>query len=119
VDLWSIGVITYVLLCGYPPFWAQSQPGLVEKIINASYDFPDREWSHISDTAKDFISSLLVLDPKKRLTTEECLKHGFLQIGNAPAIALPGFEKKMTKYTEERKRQLTVFRAQSLSAIAD
>jgi len=117
VDLWSIGVITYVLLCGYPPFYAQSQPGLFEKIINADYDFPEPEWSYISDTAKDFIRNLLVLDPKKRLTAEECLVHPFLQIGNAPAKALPGFERTMTKYTTERKKQLNALRAQSLSSM--
>lgn len=71
VDLWSIGVITYVLLCGYPPFYANSQPALFEKIIHANYNFPDPEWSIISSHAKDFIKNLLVLDPKKRMTAEE------------------------------------------------
>jgi serine/threonine protein kinase len=51
---------------------------LFEKIIHAEYDFPEPEWTYISDTAKNFIKSLLVLDPKKRLTAEECLEHPFL-----------------------------------------
>jgi serine/threonine protein kinase len=52
VDLWSVGVVTYVLLCGYPPFYANTQPALFEKIIHADYDFPEPEWTYISDTAK-------------------------------------------------------------------
>lgn len=86
-------------LCGYPPFYADSQPALFEKIIHARYDFPDPEWSYVSDTgvyrslslslpltrsrshtlsAKDFIRTLLQLESKKRLTTEQCLEHPFL-----------------------------------------
>jgi len=117
VDLWSIGVITYVLLCGYPPFYAQSQPGLFEKIINAEYNFPDPEWSYISDTAKDFIKNLLVLDPGKRLTAEQALKHPFLVLGNAPTKTLPNFEASMSRYTTERKKQLDVIRTQSLGSM--
>jgi calcium/calmodulin-dependent protein kinase I len=78
VDLWSIGVITYVLLCGFPPFYGKTQAQLFEKILNADYDFPDPEWTHISDEAKDFIRHLLVLDIDKRYTTQDCLKHPWL-----------------------------------------
>jgi len=59
VDMWSIGVITYVLLCGYPPFYGNSPPALFEKIIKCNYDFPDPEWSYISEIAKNFVRSLL------------------------------------------------------------
>jgi len=104
VDLWSVGVITYVLLCGYPPFYAPSQPLLFEKIINADYDFPEPEWTHISDTAKEFIKNLLLLDPKKRLTVDECLNHPFLA-GGAGTQNL-NIEDSMNKYNINRKKQI-------------
>jgi len=103
VDLWSIGVITYVLLCGYPPFYASSHPALFEKIINCNYSFPDPEWGFISDTAKDFIRNLLVLDPKKRLTAEQCLMHPFLK-GEAGSSTIN--MKGMDNYNVQRKKQM-------------
>jgi len=102
VDLWSVGVITYVLLCGYPPFYAQSQPLLFEKIINADYDFPEPEWTYISETAKDFIKQLLVLDPKKRMNVEQCFNHPFLG-GGASKQSL-NIESSMSKYNIHRKK---------------
>jgi len=102
VDLWSMGVITYVLLCGFPPFYGKTQAQLFEKILNADYDFPDPEWTHISREAKDFISHLLVLDIAKRYTTKECLKHPWLKgdgagQGNIRLETLQG-------YTNNRKK---------------
>jgi len=79
VDLWSMGVITYVVLCGFPPFYGKTQAHLFEKILNADYDFPDPEWTNISEEAKDFIRHLLVLDIEKRYTTQQCLGHPWLK----------------------------------------
>jgi len=79
VDLWSIGVITYVLLCGFPPFYGKSQAQLFEKILNADFDFPEPEWTQISAEAKDFINHLLVLDVKQRYNTKQCLDHPWLK----------------------------------------
>jgi len=79
VDLWSIGVITYVLLCGFPPFYGKSQAQLFEKILNADFDFPEPEWTQISAEAKDFINNLLVLDVKHRYNTKQCLDHPWLK----------------------------------------
>jgi len=79
VDLWSIGVITYVLLCGFPPFYGKSQAMLFEKILNADFDFPEPEWTQISAEAKDFINHLLVLDVKQRYNTKQCLDHPWLK----------------------------------------
>jgi len=103
VDLWSIGVITYVLLCGYPPFYASSHPALFEKIINCNYSFPDPEWGFISNEAKDFIRHLLVINPKDRLTAVECLNHPFLtgQSGSNEINASG-----MSTYNATRKKQL-------------
>eukprot|EP01097_Dermamoeba_algensis_P002647 TRINITY_DN2047_c0_g1_i1.p1 TRINITY_DN2047_c0_g1~~TRINITY_DN2047_c0_g1_i1.p1 ORF type:complete len:362 (-),score=66.70 TRINITY_DN2047_c0_g1_i1:76-1161(-) len=73
VDMWSVGVIIYVLLCGFPPFYADSPPDLFKKILAVEYDFDDPAWDYVSDAAKDLIRHLLVKDPKKRLTADECL----------------------------------------------
>jgi len=106
VDLWSVGVITYVLLCGYPPFYATTQPALFEKIIKANYSFPEPEWAYVSDTAKDFIRNLLVLDPKKRMTAEECLEHPFLEgredSNRSHALSI---ESSMNTYNERRRKE--------------
>lgn len=79
VDLWSIGVITYVLLCGFPPFYGKSQAQLFEKILNADFEFPEPEWTNISAEAKDFINHLLILDVKQRYNTKQCLEHPWLK----------------------------------------
>ncbi|KAK9478623.1 kinase-like domain-containing protein [Lipomyces japonicus] len=79
VDIWAIGVITYFLLCGYTPFDRESSPEEVRAILSADYDFePEEYWGHISANAKDFIEQTLVVDPEKRLTAEQCLRHPFL-----------------------------------------
>jgi len=78
VDLWSIGVITYILLCGFPPFYDECLNNLFEEIMAARYEFPEEYWGHISDEAKDFVSKLLVANPMKRMTATQALKHPWL-----------------------------------------
>jgi len=74
VDMWSIGVITYILLCGFPPFYNEKLQLLFEQIMKADYDFPEDYWSDISNDAKDFIRKLLVVDPKKENDRERSIK---------------------------------------------
>ncbi|XP_069094727.1 calcium/calmodulin-dependent protein kinase type 1G [Pleurodeles waltl] len=78
VDCWSIGVITYILLCGYPPFYEETESKLFEKIRDGSYEFESPFWDDISKSAKDFISNLLAKDPKKRFTCEKALNHPWI-----------------------------------------
>jgi len=78
VDLWSIGVITYILLCGFPPFYNETLHKLFEEIMQAQYDFPEEYWGHISNEAKDFVSRLLVANPMKRMTATQALKHPWI-----------------------------------------
>jgi len=59
VDLWSVGVITYLLLCGFPPFYGESLPEVFEQIMKADYDFPDPYWTDISSEAKDLIKKII------------------------------------------------------------
>lgn len=74
VDMWSVGVIIYILLCGYPPFYADNAPALFKKIMDVKYDFDDPSWDDVSEDAKNLIRHLLVKDPKERYTAQRCLE---------------------------------------------
>ncbi|KAJ8261779.1 hypothetical protein GJAV_G00158310 [Gymnothorax javanicus] len=78
VDCWSIGVIAYILLCGYPPFYDENDSKLFEQILKADYEFDAPYWDDISDSAKDFISSLMEKDPAKRYTCDQALRHPWI-----------------------------------------
>jgi len=75
VDMWSIGVIVYILLCGFPPFYGDNDAQMFKKIKAGSFKFLTPYWDPISSEAKDFVSKLLVVDPKKRLTASDAIKH--------------------------------------------
>uniref|UniRef100_A0A8C1FNL8 non-specific serine/threonine protein kinase n=1 Tax=Cyprinus carpio carpio TaxID=630221 RepID=A0A8C1FNL8_CYPCA len=78
VDCWSIGVISYILLCGYPPFYDENDAKLFEQILRAEYEFDSPYWDDISDSAKDFISHLMEKDPSLRYTCEQALQHPWI-----------------------------------------
>jgi len=74
VDLWSLGVILYILLCGFPPFYDESTAGLYRQIKKGQYDFPDPYWLDISQDAKNIVKGLLTVNPKKRFTPKTLLE---------------------------------------------
>lgn len=78
VDMWSLGVITYTLLCGYSPFRSENLTDLIEECRAARIVFHERYWKGVSQDAKDFILTLLQPDPTHRVTSEEALKHVWL-----------------------------------------
>uniref|UniRef100_A0A8C5SWW1 Calcium/calmodulin dependent protein kinase ID n=1 Tax=Laticauda laticaudata TaxID=8630 RepID=A0A8C5SWW1_LATLA len=78
VDCWSIGVIAYILLCGYPPFYDENDSKLFEQILKAEYEFDSPYWDDISESAKDFIRNLMEKDPNKRYTCEQAARHPWI-----------------------------------------
>ncbi|XP_013611446.1 PREDICTED: calcium-dependent protein kinase 28 [Brassica oleracea var. oleracea] len=80
-DVWSIGVITYILLCGRRPFWDRTEDGIFKEVLRNKPDFRRKPWSTISDSAKDFIKKLLVKDPRARLTAAQALSHAWVREG--------------------------------------
>jgi serine/threonine protein kinase len=77
-DIWSIGVVAYILLCGYPPFNGDNDNVIFESIKRGHFEFPNQAWSNKSDLAKDFIKCLLRRDPRKRFTAKEASMHPWI-----------------------------------------
>ncbi|XP_059407162.1 calcium/calmodulin-dependent protein kinase (CaM kinase) II beta 1 isoform X34 [Carassius carassius] len=75
VDIWACGVILYILLVGYPPFWDEDQHKLYQQIKAGAYDFPSPEWDTVTPEAKNLINQMLTINPSKRITAQEALKH--------------------------------------------
>ncbi|XP_042592708.1 calcium/calmodulin-dependent protein kinase type II subunit gamma isoform X20 [Cyprinus carpio] len=75
VDIWACGVILYILLVGYPPFWDEDQHKLYQQIKAGAYDFPSPEWDTVTAEAKNLINQMLTINPAKRITAEQALKH--------------------------------------------
>ncbi|XP_045683330.1 calcium/calmodulin-dependent protein kinase type II subunit beta isoform X4 [Phyllostomus hastatus] len=75
VDIWACGVILYILLVGYPPFWDEDQHKLYQQIKAGAYDFPSPEWDTVTPEAKNLINQMLTINPAKRITAHEALKH--------------------------------------------
>ncbi|PRQ28452.1 putative protein kinase CAMK-CDPK family [Rosa chinensis] len=81
IDIWSAGVILYILLSGVPPFWAETERGIFNAILEGVVDFESQPWPSISDGAKDLVRKMLTQDPKKRITSLKVLEHPWLRVG--------------------------------------
>jgi calcium/calmodulin-dependent protein kinase I len=88
VDMWSIGVITYILLGGYPPFHDDNMRNLFKKIRKGDFVFHPEYWKNVSEDAKALIRGLLTVDVNKRLTADDVLKHSWLQTDDAVLAAI-------------------------------
>ena len=98
-DLWSVGVIMYILLCGYPPFWGNTEKDIFQRIKLGKFDYPKEEWSKISDSAKQLIERLLDVNPATRITAVEALEHPWLESKRGEKLH-PGMMKKLTKFAK-------------------
>ncbi|XP_010518657.1 PREDICTED: calcium-dependent protein kinase 20-like [Tarenaya hassleriana] len=84
-DVWSAGVIVYILLSGVPPFWDETEQGIFEQVLKGELDFISEPWPSVSESAKDLVRRMLIRDPKKRITAHEVLCHPWVRVdGNAP-----------------------------------
>ncbi|ONI14120.1 hypothetical protein PRUPE_4G263600 [Prunus persica] len=89
VDIWSVGVMLYILLSGVPPFWAESEHGIFNSILRGQLDFSSDPWPSISHQAKDLVRKMLNSDPKQRLTAFQVLNHPWIkEDGEAPDVPL-------------------------------
>jgi serine/threonine protein kinase len=103
VDYWSIGVIIYVMLCGFPPFYEDSNEKLFEMIKTGTFEFPSPQWDVISDYAKDLVKKLLVVDPYKRLNADQILKHPWIVGDVTPRKNLPSVTAKIKEFNARRR----------------
>lgn len=81
IDIWSAGIMLYILLSGVPPFWAENEKGIFDAILKGEIDFESDPWPSISKSAKDLVRKMLNPDPKKRITSAEVLEHPWMREG--------------------------------------
>ena len=106
--MWSLGVIIYIMLCGYPPFYSEIphkplSQNMTTKIMAGQYEFPPSEWSAISQEAKSLIKALLHVDPAERMNIEELLEHKWLQSSLVSDVVLPSPQIMLSSGLEETK----------------
>ena len=98
------GVILYILLCGFPPFYHESTAALYKQIKKGEFDFPAPYWSNISESAKDLVRKLLTVDPAKRYTAKQVLEHPWISGSTASSKPLDGDYNKRLKMLQARRR---------------
>lgn len=108
VDLWSIGVVVFVLLVGYPPFLEDDQAVLFDKIRMGQWEFVDEDWSHISDDAKMLIQGLLQVDPKDRWSVDQALRCRWISNRNIRALSGISLRRSVSSIRMKRRRLRTM-----------
>ncbi|OXA41744.1 calcium/calmodulin-dependent protein kinase type IV [Folsomia candida] len=104
VDLWSLGVVLYILLCGYEPFWDESgEVGVTRKIVYGDYEFESPYWDEISLPAKEFVKQLMTVDPDKRPTAKEALLNPWVQGNMASDVPLTATQERIREFNAKRK----------------
>jgi len=103
VDVWSLGVVAFVCLGGYPPFHGADRAQLIESVKTGNYTFASPYWDHVSDNAKDFVRSMMTVDPEERLTCDELLQHSFITNPSSETQSNDIFSQALYKYNFRRK----------------
>uniref|UniRef100_A0A8C5FAV2 calcium/calmodulin-dependent protein kinase n=1 Tax=Gadus morhua TaxID=8049 RepID=A0A8C5FAV2_GADMO len=114
VDIWACGVILYILLVGYPPFWDEDQHKLYQQIKAGAYDFPSPEWDTVTPEVKNLINQMLTINPSKRITAQEALKHPWICQRSTVASMMHRQETVECLKKFNARRKLKVTRTQTL-----
>uniref|UniRef100_A0A7N8XRB6 calcium/calmodulin-dependent protein kinase n=1 Tax=Mastacembelus armatus TaxID=205130 RepID=A0A7N8XRB6_9TELE len=119
VDIWACGVILYILLVGYPPFWDEDQHKLYQQIKAGAYDFPSPEWDTVTPEAKNLINQMLTINPAKRITAQEALKHPWVCQRSTVASMMHRQEtvECLKKFNARRKLKLLLHHLTHLPAV--
>jgi calcium/calmodulin-dependent protein kinase I len=120
VDIWSLGVITYILFCGFPPFYDDNNSALFKAIKRGKYDYPSPFWDDVSPEAKDLIDNILVVDPNERFTAKDVLAHPFMTVAEKPEglkTQLTHFKGCMKSYNARRKFRAGIMSLQAIHAM--
>ncbi|CAM9571757.1 unnamed protein product, partial [Scytosiphon promiscuus] len=119
VDMWSVGVIAYILLCGFPPFYDENSAAMFKSIKSGKYDFPSPFWDDVEPGAIDMIGCLLVLDTEKRFSAEQLLQHPWVAQGHTKAGEhdLCHFKHAMKAYNARRKFKATIMTVQLMGKL--
>ncbi|MED6137076.1 CDPK- kinase 5 [Stylosanthes scabra] len=119
-DVWSIGVIAYILLCGSRPFWARTESGIFRAVLKADPSFDEPPWPSLSAEAKDFVKRLLNKDPRKRISAAQALSHPWLRNYNNVKVPLDLLIFKLMKiYMRSSSLRKAALRALSKTLTAD
>ncbi|KAL4446120.1 hypothetical protein ABPG74_021659 [Tetrahymena malaccensis] len=107
-DVWSLGVIMYILLCGYPPFWGQTDQEIYEKVKKGKFEFYEEDWADRSSDAKDLISKMLQYDPKDRISATEAYAHPWI-LSNVHVEPLDDkMMKKLSQFAAKNKLRIAI-----------
>jgi len=116
VDLWSIGVILYILLCGFPPFYGDNDDEVYDKIVAGEWRFLSPYWDDVSQSAKDLITNLLELNPTKRFTAEQALSHPWIAARDRNSEAHLGTTiSELKKFNAKRKFKGAILAVKALN----
>uniref|UniRef100_A0A7S0NBY6 Protein kinase domain-containing protein n=1 Tax=Cryptomonas curvata TaxID=233186 RepID=A0A7S0NBY6_9CRYP len=104
VDLWSLGVILYILICGFPPFYDENNAALYNQIKRGDYSFPSPYWDNVSKPAIDIVRRMLTVDAKARLTVQQALDHPWIKGRDEHStVNLAGAQEQLKKFNARRK----------------
>jgi calcium/calmodulin-dependent protein kinase I len=117
VDMWSVGVIAYILLCGFPPFYDESNSKLFKAIKSGVYQYPSPFWDEVSSEAKDLVDHLLVLDTSARFTADQALNHPWMKGEGLNSGNLQHFQSSLKAYNARRKFKATILTVQMMNRL--